>query len=203
MSSATAQQLLWLGLLYAGWAALHSLLLWEPLRGRLESALSLSRNAYRAYYSLLALVSLVVLSWWTCRLGGLWPFFWPWPWLALQAVLWALSLALGGWAWLSFRKGGLDLMGWQGGAAGHHEPPHLVTGGAYAWSRHPMYLASLVWLWARYVSAPDLVVNGVLSLYLFLGAWHEETRLRRAFGGQYRAYARRVPAGLGLGGPRP
>lgn len=203
MPAATAQQLIWLGLLHAGWAALHSLLLWEPLRGRLESALGLSLNAYRAYYSLLALVSLVVLSWWTYRLGGLWPFFWPGPWLALQAVLWALSLALGGWAWLSFKKGGLDLMGWQQTASGHHEPPHLVTTGAYAWSRHPMYLASLVWLWARYLSAPDLVVNCVFSLYLFLGAWHEETRLRRAFGGRYQAYARRVPAGFGLGKPRP
>jgi protein-S-isoprenylcysteine O-methyltransferase Ste14 len=191
---------LYLALAWAAWAALHSLLLWEPLRGRLQKALGWSGAFYRACYSGLALLTVLPVAWWTYHLGGITPFFWPLPWLLVQALLWALALAVMWWAWRSFKKGGVDLMGWEDAASHHHEPPHLVTGGAYAWSRHPMYLASAILLWARSLAAPDLAANLVLSIYLVLGAWHEEHRLRRAFGRKWDRYTGRVSI---LGSKRP
>ncbi len=84
-------------------------------------------------------------------------------------------------------------MGWEDVATHHHEPPHLVTSGAYAWSRHPMYLAAAILIWVRSLSVADLIVNGVLTVYLVLGSWHEESRMRRAFGREWDDYARKVP----------
>lgn len=186
------QQLVLLGAAWSAWAALHSLLLWEPLRGRLQKALGWSGAFYRACYSGLALMTFLAPAWWTFHLGGWVPFFWPWPWLLTQAGLWALALGFMWWAWRSFEKGGVDLMGWEDAAAHHHEPPHLVASGAYAWFRHPMYLASAIMLWSRSLAAADLVVNLVLTIYLVLGAWHEERRMRRAFGNEWDQYAGKV-----------
>lgn len=192
MSDPNSQQLLLLGAAWSAWAGLHSLLLWEPLRSRIEKALGWTGSFYRACYSGLALLTFVPVCWWTFRLGGFAPFLWPWPWLLLQAALWFAALAIMWWAWWSFKSNGVDLMGWEDAAAHHHEPPHLVQSGAYAWSRHPMYLASAVLLWSRSLAAADLTVNIVLTVYLVLGAWHEEHRMARAFGQKWREYASKV-----------
>jgi protein-S-isoprenylcysteine O-methyltransferase Ste14 len=101
---------------------------------------------------------------------------------------WGLLL----WAWHSLRREGVDLLGWRDLRRGHQSPPRLVTTGAYAFSRHPMYLGAALVLWARGTAPADLVTNLVLSAYLVLGACHEEARLRATFGSAYRAYARRV-----------
>ena len=75
-------------------------------------------------------------------------------------------------------------------------PDRLVTGGPYAWSRHPMYEA---WT-ALYVAAAVRLRNGWLAallpvLLILVGrdVGREESRLRRRFGPAYEAYAERVP----------
>ena len=199
-SSATLNQLLVLGLAWALWAGVHSLLLQRRVRGRLEAVLGLRMAVYRLLYSLFSLVTVlpvVMYIWW---LGGIWPFFWPGPWLYLQALLLALGLGLLEWAEHSFRQGGQDLFGWQEAAGGHDKTPALVASGAYAHLRHPMHVAGLILIWSRSLGPADLVTNLVLSAYLILGTWHEERRLRRFFGPAYHEYARRVgllPGGLG------
>jgi protein-S-isoprenylcysteine O-methyltransferase Ste14 len=193
MSDPTLKQLLWLGLAWAAWAALHSLLLWEPLRGRLGKAFGWSGNLYRACYSGLAFLTILPVAWYARGLEGFSPFFWPWPWLLIQSALITLAVFIMVWAWRSFKTGGVDLLGWEDAAAHHHEPPHLVTSGAYAWSRHPMYLAAAIVLWARNISTADLVTNAVLTIYLILGSWHEESRMGRAFGRQWDEYSGKVP----------
>ncbi|MGD8562407.1 MAG: isoprenylcysteine carboxylmethyltransferase family protein [Desulfarculaceae bacterium] len=178
---------------WALWCGLHSLLLWEPLRQRLEKALGFRASVYRLHFSLLALLSLAPVAYYTRQSGGLTGFFWPWPWLGLQAPLWLAGLALFGWALISFQRGGVDLAGWQGAVAGSDRTPHLVTGGAYGLVRHPMHLAALIMIWARHLTTADLIINSVLTAYLFLGGIHEERRLYRMFGAAYQEYARRVP----------
>lgn len=193
MADPTMKQLLLLALAWSAWAGFHSLLLWEPLRGRLQKALGWSSTFYRACYSGLALATILPVCWYAAGLGAFYPFLWSWPWLLIQAALWVIAGGIMFWAWLSFKKGGVDLMGWEDAATHHYEPPHLVTRGAYGWSRHPMYLASFIVLWARALTPADLVTNAVLTIYLLLGSWHEEKRMRRAFGNEWDEYADKVP----------
>jgi protein-S-isoprenylcysteine O-methyltransferase Ste14 len=70
--------------------------------------------------------------------------------------------------------------------------------GPYAWVRHPIYTAMLGKLlasnfafghWLGLAIAGPIFVIGTL---IRIGA--EEKLLRAAFGGQYEAYAKRVPA---------
>ena len=78
------------------------------------------------------------------------------------------------------------------------EGHQLVTQGPYAWVRHPIYTAMLGKLlasnfafghWIGLVLAGTIYVIGTL-----IRIHSEEKLLRAAFGGQYEAYARRVPA---------
>jgi protein-S-isoprenylcysteine O-methyltransferase Ste14 len=81
------------------------------------------------------------------------------------------------------------------------EPKILMTGGPYAYSRHPMYLAELgLWLgWAvlygsLIVLAGFVVLCGVVSTL----APREERALEAKFGEAYRQYRASVPRWLGI-----
>ncbi len=198
LSAPVSNQLTALALAWAAWAALHSLLLQDHLRARLEKSLGLRAATYRLLYSILALATILPVLTYYWQVGGMRANPWPWPWLALQIALQAAGWGLLFWAWRSFSREGLDLSGLtQVGQAGDH-PPVLVTSGAYARMRHPMTTAGFIIIWARPLGDADLVTNAVLTAYLVLGAIHEERRLRRQFGQAYRDYAAKVPAGPGL-----
>lgn len=188
-----APALILLGLVWAVWCALHSLLLWRPLRAPLERTLRLRPSVYRVLFSLLSLLTISPLIHYTLALGGILPFFWDGAWIALQLALWLGALALMWWALASFRRGGFDMVGLDDALKGRDRPHRLVTSGAYAHLRHPMHLAGLVMLWARHLSPADLVVNLVLSAYIVIGSQLEEHRLLAMFGHEYRAYQARAP----------
>ncbi|MCF8032052.1 MAG: hypothetical protein K9K66_02280 [Desulfarculaceae bacterium] len=185
--------LLILALAWLLWCGVHSLLLADFLRPRLQQALRLSTAQYRLAYSGFSLLTIFPLMMYSRALGAFIPLFWAWPWLLLQMAAWAAALGLLLWSSHDFSSGGFDLLGL--GAAFHHRDGqhHLVTSGAYAHMRHPMHLAALLVVWLRPLTGPaDWLVSLMLTVYIALGTWHEESRLRKQFGGQYRAYAARV-----------
>ncbi len=193
MHTVSAADLTLLALVWAGWCGLHSLLLVDGLRGRLQALLGFNSARYRLLYSVFSLVSIYPVVQYSKALGGIRPFFWPQPWLWPQLILLALALFILLWAGLDFSKGGFDLMGFKQ-AFKKGEPPHeLISAGVYAHLRHPMHFAALIVVWARTLCPADVVISLLLTVYLVLGTWHEEARLRRQFGEEYRVYARRVP----------
>jgi protein-S-isoprenylcysteine O-methyltransferase Ste14 len=193
-----ASQLVVLALAWALWAALHSLLLQDGLRARLQSVLGLRTAVYRLLYSVISLATIlpVLMYYWSVDGGR--THLWPWPWLVIQLLLQAVGWGLMLWAWRSFSRNGLDLFGWGQARQAGEPQPVLVTSGAYARLRHPMNVAGLVIIWARPLGAADLVTNAVLTAYMILGSIHEERRLRRQFGQAYLDYVARVPVLPGL-----
>ena len=187
-------QLFWLAVIWIIWCVPHSLLLWPPLRSRLEQRLGLSPASYRGWYSLFSLLSAAPAVWFTWRLGGLWPFFWNGAWLYPQILLWALAGFVMLWADRTFKKSGFDLMGFSALTGGTWPGHKLVAGGPYVHCRNPMHLAGLVMLWARQLSPADVAVNVVLSGYILSGTWLEERRLTREFGAEYESYRRQTPS---------
>jgi len=169
MPGHSPEQLFYLALVWAAWCGLHSLLLADLLRPRLERALRLTTTQYRLAYSALSLITICPVFAYSRALGAFTP-----P---------ALAPALAG------------APGRRLGAAFHRrgQEHHLVTSGAYARMRHPMHLAAILVVWLRpHSGMADLVISILLSAYIVLGTWHEESRLRRQFGDEYRAYASRV-----------
>ncbi len=66
--------------------------------------------------------------------------------------------------------------------------------GAYQWSRHPLYLFSLIILWfSPAMTLNQLTLYLVFSAYFYIGATFEENKLAREFGDIYRAYQKTVP----------
>lgn len=69
----------------------------------------------------------------------------------------------------------------------------LQTGGLYRWMRHPLYVFSLMAIWALPVMTVNvLIFNVAATLYFWLGSIVEERRLERVYGDAYREYKRRV-----------
>ncbi len=172
----------------------HSLLASRGLKRALKRrwgsrALQIYRLAYNAWAGL----SLLPLMVWAARLPHdrvLWA--WPWPWALVALGLQGLGLYLildGLW-----RVGPLGFLGLR------PERAHLTCRGVYAWVRHPLYVGGLLLLWATPVLTLNMAVwYAALSLYLLVGAWWEERKLRAELGPAYDAYRAAVPMWL----PRP
>lgn len=70
----------------------------------------------------------------------------------------------------------------------------LVTRGLYRLVRHPLYTFSLLFVWLTPVmSQNSLVLYLGVTLYVLIGAYFEERKLLRDFGGAYEEYKRRTP----------
>lgn len=86
------------------------------------------------------------------------------------------------------------------GRAGYLSSSHLVTGGLYAWLRHPLMLGVLLIVWsAPGMSTGRAVFAGGMTAYILIGSWLEEHDLCARFGDAYRHYRQRTPMLL----PRP
>jgi len=79
----------------------------------------------------------------------------------------------------------------------------LVIDGLYAWVRHPMMVAGLLFLLTSGPSLNNLVYAGMYAAYMVIGGYYEERRMVRVFGSEYRRYQYRVGAFLPRMWPRP
>jgi protein-S-isoprenylcysteine O-methyltransferase Ste14 len=82
-------------------------------------------------------------------------------------------------------------------------PALLMTGGPYAFSRHPMYLGELgLWLGSAVLYGSPVVLVGFVVLFALMWrlAVREEGSLEAKFGDAYRRYKARVPRWLGVPG---
>lgn len=115
-----------------------------------------------------------------------WPSM-PTPWLG--GALMAAGVALAGWAALSFRAAKTTIIPHQTASA-------LITTGAFAYSRNPIYLADAIVLlgWVMIWGAAAPVVLVVLFILIINARFikPEEQRLAAAFGDEFKAYASTV-----------
>lgn len=152
---------------------------------------------YRLFFSLVAVVTYLPVM----ALVGLLPdrelYTLSFPWILLSTggqltaglfFLWALAQT-DVWEFLGLRqwiRGGEPL------PADRHAG--MAVGGPYAWVRHPMYTAAIVFIWLSPVMTVNLAALWAVSTaYLYVGSFPEEDKLAREFGPAYREYQRRVP----------
>lgn len=71
---------------------------------------------------------------------------------------------------------------------------HLVKSGLYRYVRHPLYSAGMVFIWLLPVMTTNvLAINIALTVYVVVGAYFEECKLRREFGREYTDYTAVTP----------
>ncbi len=70
----------------------------------------------------------------------------------------------------------------------------LRVEGPFRYTRHPdnFPIIGVVWLWPK-MTVNRLTLAMISTLYAIVGSWHEEYRLRAAYGEQYTDYQRAVP----------
>ena len=70
----------------------------------------------------------------------------------------------------------------------------LVTTGVYRYVRHPLYSAGLAFIWLLPLMTVNvLAINSALTIYIVVGAYFEERKLRGEFGREYGDYADVTP----------
>ena len=119
----------------------------------------------------------------------------PVPWLYLTVaiqIIAAIALLIG-----VQQTGAMPFFGLKqifASAPGSAAPEKLVVNGLYRWVRHPLYTATLLFLWfAPVMSWNLLALNIGFSAYLLIGTIFEERKLVEQFGEEYERYCKKTP----------
>jgi methanethiol S-methyltransferase len=152
---------------------------------------------YRLFYNLTAFITLIPLILYSQSLKGSVLFQWEGYMIFVQFLLIAVAITL-------FVAGALkyDMLQFLGVRQIKSGKSHSVlsesgtieTSGILSLTRHPWYLATIIFIWVGYreMYVSTLIVNILLSIYLIIGTVLEERKLIIQFGDSYKDYMNRV-----------
>lgn len=184
---------MWLGLAWAAYLTLHSLLAATAVKAHAAARWPALGQRYRLAYNLLAtaliLPLLAATEWLDARPLWSWDGIWAWVSNGLGA------LALAGIVWSSRAYDLREFLG-----LGPRRPLQVLgLSAAHRFVRHPWYFLGLVWLWTRDMDGARLMAAAVITVYVAIGSYLEDRKLEQTHGAAYRRYRRQVPGLL----PRP
>ncbi len=190
--------LLLLGLGWAAWGGLHSLLISPSWMRLVSDRFPRLCPWYRLGYNTLAVLTLLPLLYYKNTLAGDALLSWDGVLVLPRFLLLGASLWL---FWAGAREydlsvvGGLAQLRSSCSFAGSPYASELHTSGILGRVRHPWYGGALLLLWTRTgtFDAAELVTSLVLSAYVLVGAWLEEKKLLHVLGQRYRDYQLATP----------
>jgi protein-S-isoprenylcysteine O-methyltransferase Ste14 len=163
----------------------------------LKDRLGSNYRFYRLFYNLIALITLIPVSLYSASLTGQVLFRWDGFGLIFQSILViaALVLFISG----AMKYDMLQLFGIRQIKSGNShstlsENGDIDTSGVLSLTRHPWYLAAIIFVWIRYrdMYVSTLVVNMILTVYIVIGTVLEERKLITEYGENYRDYKEKV-----------
>lgn len=167
------------------WGLVHSILASHFAKDMFKS------RFYRLGYNLFAGVSFLPVLYLVATVEDQPLYQIPAPWSYLMLGVQALSVLLLGIAFL--QTDSLSFIGLRQ-LFEDEKPGRLVTRGLYKLVRHPLYTFSLFFIWfSPTMSRNSLVFYLGLTLYVLIGAYFEERKLLREFGGEYAGYKQKTP----------
>jgi len=187
----------WILLACAAYGVLHSWLASNQVKGMFARVFGgrAYRRFYRLFFSVTGALTALPLLILVILLPDQTIYIIPAPWaygtLLVQGLA-AAILVVG-----VLQTGALSFVGLRQALSGDtvvqtHEK--LVTGGLYRWVRHPLYTASLLFIWLVPVMTWNiLALNLGLTTYLLVGSVFEERKLAQQFGKDYEEYRSRTP----------
>jgi len=147
---------------------------------------------YRLAYNIFSVISFTPILWLMAILPDevLYRIPAPWVYLSLTVQFAAVLILVVG----VMQTGALSFVGLRQLIDEEEAWPQLVTRGLYRWVRHPLYSAGLLFIWLTPVMSQNtLVVIIAATVYIILGAFFEERKLKREFGQKYEEYRAETP----------
>jgi protein-S-isoprenylcysteine O-methyltransferase Ste14 len=173
------------------WGALHSALAGIPAKAAARKLFGpMADNFYRIGFNAAAVMTLMPVLAILARNTGSVLARVPWPWWPMMGIGQIAALVVLGWSFLqSDPPGFLGLRQLGNPQSGGK----LVTTGAYAIVRHPMYTAGLLLLWLfPIITSGILAFDLGITLYILVGSELEERKLTAEYGEEYRKYKAKV-----------
>jgi methanethiol S-methyltransferase len=183
--------------IWVGYCFLHSFLISIRFTNFLTRVLKNYYAFYRLFYVLISLVLLVWVINIPTQLDNEIVITNVPPWSIIRQVLTWGSLLMFFWAFF-FNYDSLSFFGIRqmlnfGKVKQINPSEEIKKNGLLALTRHPMYLALIIYLWCQTFSMADIVVNSILTIYVIIGTLLEEKKLILEFGDAYRKYQQEVP----------
>jgi methanethiol S-methyltransferase len=184
-------------ILWITWCSIHSGMITLTFGNYVKNRFSSYHRFYRICFNLIALTTLMPLILYSNAFKGTILFRWQGYWMTIQIFLFAISMGL-------FVAGGLkyDMLQFFGvrqiisgkSQSTLSKSGEIDTTGILSVTRHPWYLAAIIFIWVDYheMYVSTLVVNIILTSYLVIGTFLEERKLIIEFGDVYRDYRNRV-----------
>ena len=148
-------------------------------------------------YNLVALATFIPLISYSVQLKGMVIFRWEGYMTIVQIAFLIIVIALVISGLLKYDL--LQLFGFKQIKSGNSystlsESGELDTSGILGLTRHPWYLAVIIFIWIGYreMYVSTLIVNIILTIYVVMGTVLEERKLIIEFGDNYRDYKNRV-----------
>lgn len=182
---------------WCAWCLLHSAMISLAVIDYLKEKLGGNYKFYRLIYNLFALVTLIPLILYESTLRSLAIFRWDGLFLILRLILLGTAGGLFLAGVLKFDM--LHFLGIRQIQSGNSysalsKNNDIDTSGILSIIRHPWYSATILLVWAGsaelYVSS--FLVNGILTVYIFIGTVLEERKLIVEYGDTYRDYRKKV-----------
>lgn len=186
-----------LSFIWVGYCFLHSFLISIRFTNYLTRVLKNYYAFYRLFYVLISLVLLIWIINIPTQLDNVIVITNVPPWSIIRQVLTWGSLLMFFWAFF-FNYDSLSFFGIRQmlnfGKVKQINPSEAIKkNGLLALTRHPMYLALIIFLLCQTFSMADIVVNSILIIYVVIGTVLEEKKLVLEFGDAYRKYQQEVP----------
>ncbi|MFP4507020.1 MAG: methyltransferase family protein [Cyclobacteriaceae bacterium] len=185
---------LYLALLWIAYFGLHSLLAAQSVKSFLKDRLGLSSRAYRLFYVIFALLSLLPVLYYNALVSrNSWlPDDWKQLFTIIGLVLTTYGIII---MRLAFRQYSLKkFLGLEKGADDADEP--FSSEGILSIVRHPLYSGTVLIVIGYCLFAPtyaNLVTGLMIILYILVGIQLEEKKLIGQYGEQYEQYKEEVP----------
>ena len=178
------------------WGVLHSVLASHGFKRLLRKIFGpmAYHRLYRISYNLFALASLLPIALMLITLPDQTLYSIPAPWVYISSFVQGLAV----FALIAgvMQTGPLEFAGLAqlSSSFSDRPPAGLVVNGLYAYVRHPLYSAGLVFIWfSSDMSVNRLALWAIFSVYIVIGAFFEEKKLLKDFGTEYAEYKAKTP----------